>query len=448
MKHAVGWAVALLTLFSLASCIEKDNFLGSALVPSDQDITVRTATLDLPVDLRMADSLQSAVSQSITVGSIRTRTFGLYRSEAAMTFSSANDSVQWGRDPSVRRIYLSLVRDTAMVINSSQRFAPQNLQVHYLTTQLDSTHRYNNSLGAGDYNPENLMTTLVPYMGEESYTVDLDKAFGERFFRIPMETLDSAELFMRELHGFYLTCDDPEEGLEGGRLNVFDLSSSSLILNYDYTDDDGNRKSATATFLLGQEFTVNVGSSGARGLETDDPSEAIYMEGLCGIKPHIRADRLREKVLQWASANGIPYENLLIAKATVEFPFEFNGDPDQFDSWSGNLFPCRRTRGDWATDFAPLDEISDASLETGSIDRSKLTYKSNISSYLQELLHKDAGSLTDEDDLWMMPTVSTSNSYTGATYYFPDYYFYRQDFLNGTAAERHPVLKLTYSVLN
>ena len=80
MKHTgitVGLAL-LLTLFFLASCIETNRTLGSALVPTNQDISIHTATLDIPVTLRMADSLQTAVSNSMSVGAIRSGVFGLF----------------------------------------------------------------------------------------------------------------------------------------------------------------------------------------------------------------------------------------------------------------------------------------------------------------------------------------------------------------------------------
>ena len=96
---------------------------------------------------------------------------------------------------------------------------------------------------------------------------------------------------------------------------------------------------------------------------------------------------------------------------------------------------------------SPIKELSDDALENGFLDRALLTYKSNMSIYLQDLLRKDAAEVTAEDDLWMMPTVSQTSSYTGETYYYSDYFFYQQDVLNGTNAARHPVLKLTYTIL-
>ena len=97
--------------------------------------------------------------------------------------------------------------------------------------------------------------------------------------------------------------------------------------------------------------------------------------------------------------------------------------------------------------FSPLDEINDTALENGGMNRSKLTYTSNISIYLQDLLRKDRASLTADDDLWMMPTLSYYDSYTSSTYYYADYYYYTQSILNGTADVRHPVLNLTYTIL-
>lgn len=448
MKHAMGLVAALLVLFSLSSCIEKNAYLGSALVPSNQDIKLKTATFEVPVDLRMADSLQSSIANSATVGSIRTRAFGLFHSDAAMTITAGSDSISWGSNPTVRRIYLALVRDTTIAIDAAQLNIPQNLNLYYLTTELDSTHRYNCCLSDADHEPESLLEGSVPYMGEDEYTVDLKKEFGERFFRLPSSTLDSADLMAKAMCGLYLTCDDPEETLEGGRLNLFDLSSSALYLSYDYTDTDGSRKSKTVTFLVGDKQAVNICSSSSDKLVTDNPSDVIYMEGLCGIKPHINATRLREMVVRWAGVNGIPLKNLVIAKATLSFPFEYNGDTDMYDAWSENLFPCQRLATKYGyPNYSPIDEIEDSTLEDGSIDRMKLEYKSNISLYLQDLLSMEADEITAEDDLWMMPYLTISDSSSGSVYYYSDYFYYQQDYLNGTGALRRPVLHLTYTVL-
>ena len=436
---------ALLTLFFLSSCIDTDNTLGSAMVAENQDISLHSVTLDLPVTLRMADSLQTSVSNSVTIGAIRTERFGLFHSDAAVSLTASTDSIIWGKNPSVRSLTLSMAIDTTIVVDASQLYIPQNFHVYQLNLELDSTMVYNNSLKPADHKPEMLSDGGAVYTGEDTYVVNLKKEFGEQLFKIPMATLDSAELFMKACYGLYLQCDDPVEGLEGGRLTSFDLSSSFIYLTYDYDDDEGARRTKTATFQLGEKYSVNISTAGSRILEKADPAKALYMEGLCGIKPHIDARELRNTVAEWAATAGIPLESMLIAKATLTFPVEYNGDHNQYDYYSGNLFPCKRVRGTQTVNYTPLDEINNTALENGTLDRSLLQYKSNISLYLQDLIGRD--DLTADDDLWMMPTISYYNSYTSVTYYFADYYYYAQNILNGTAAKRHPVLQLTYAVL-
>jgi len=438
---------ALLALSCLVSCIKTDNTLGSALVPDNQDISIRTAVLDLPVGMKMADSLQTSISQRATVGAIRSGNFGLLHSDAAVSVTAAYDSIIWGKNPSVRRISLTLVVDSTMVVDPTQLHIPQNLYVHRLKVELDSTMIYNNSLTEADYDHDPISVGGFVYTGGDSYTVSIKEEVGNRLLQIPMETLDSAELFMKAFYGFYLRCDDPDEDLPGGRLNIFDLSSSYLNFTYDYDDDEGNRRAGTTSFLIGEYYNVNICSAGSREYEKADPADGLYMDGLCGIKPYIEAAQIKRVVEQWAAAEGIPAEKLLIAKATLSFPFEYLGDRDQFDYYPLNLFPCKRTLLGGKMRYTPLSEIEDGALETGEIDRSHLCYTSNVSLYLQKILRTDESALTASDNLWMMPTLATYNSNTGETFYYADYFYYAQGYLNGTADLRHPEIHLTYTVL-
>lgn len=448
LSRVIPGLAALLTAFCLASCITTDRTIGSSLVPDNQDISLRTATFDLPVSLKMADSLQTAISQSITVGAIRTSTFGLFHSDAALSVTPSADSIVWGGNPTVRSFTLNLITDTTLVLDATQRYIHQNFYVHQLNVELDSTMVYNNSLSAKDYNPEVISEGGFVYTGGDSYTVKLKEEIGRRLFEIPMSTLDSAELFMKAFHGFYIHCDDPVEGLEGGRLNLFDLSSSTLSLTYDYNDTDGNRKSNTVIFQLGAKYCVNVSTAGSRSLESDDPADALFMEGLCGIKPYIEALRLKDAVTAWAASQQIPVEDLIIAKATINFPFEYDGDPASLKSYAGNIFPCKRKATGERIRYTPIDEINQTDdVETGTINRSKLEYRSNVSIYLQDLIRRNRSEITAADDLWLMPTITYYNSTSGETYYYADYFYYAQSVLNGTAAARHPVVTLTYTLL-
>lgn len=450
MKHTgvfLGLA-ALLALFCLASCINTDNTLGSALVPTSQDITIKTATLDLPIEeTRATADLQSCVSNSITVGNIGTE----FYSEGLMSVTSSVDSVVWGSNPVVKRVYLSFACDTTLVMQDDQRNIPQNLYVHRLNFELDSSdvngtvERFKKPY----YDPEPVSLGGVVYTGGEAWSIDLKQEIGEQLLRIPMATRDSAELFMKQFYGFCLRGDYPDDAQvfpdQEGRLTLFDLSSSYLILSWEYTDDEGNRKASQAYFALGKNYTINLYHT----LQTSsDAREGITVQGLTGSKPYLKASAIKRLIKEWADSQQIPEQDLVIAKATVEFPFEYDGDRTQFKFSAPTLYPCRKTKtAKGYPYYAPISEINNTELENGAIDRSLLQYKSNISLYLQSLLRKADSDLTEADDLWFMPIYSFYNNTTGLTYHYADNFYYTKTRLNGTSEARHPVLRLTYSVL-
>ena len=450
MRHSgmITGLATLLALFFLASCITTDPTLGSALVSDSQDITIQTVTIDLPLsESRAAADLQSRISSGITVGNIGSD----FYSEGLMSVNPAVDSVVWGTNPVVRKIYLTFTCDSTQAMFDDQLHIPQNLYVHRLNFELDSTHINGTQarFQTAYYDPEPVSLGGSVFTGDDTWTVELKKEIGEELLRIPMETRDSAELFMKQFYGFCLRTDMPDDPRiapdNSGRINQFDLSNSFLYLSWDYTDDDGYRKTTTTYFQLGQYFALNI----YRNLRDDDASDdSLLVQGLSGSKPRIEAALLRNTIASWAQVRNLPLENLVIAKATLEFPFEYGGDMHQLDHYAASLYPCKRAIVDDAYPYyAPLDELGESSVENGNLNRSLLVYKAGISFYLQDLLKKEAGSITDEDDLWLMPTLSYYNSTTGTTYYYTDNVYYSQTRLNGTSALRHPVLKLTYTLL-
>ena len=390
---------------------------------------------------------QAIKDGSVTVGNIGTD----FYSEGLMTITASTDSIVWGKNPTVQRVYLSMVRDTALVMRDDQLYIPQNIYVHRLNFELDSTHvnATHDRFKGQYYDPEPISTGGFVYTGDDAWSVELKKEIGEELLRFPMATLDSAQLFMKQFYGICLRGDYPESSQTApdgeGRLNLFDLSSSYMIINWDYDDDAGVRKRATAYFSLGAYHVLNL----YRTLRTTSASaDQLVVQGLSGSKPYVSARALKESVEDWAAGSGISPEDIVIAKASVEFPFEYSGQSTQLDHYAASLYPCQRVVDDnGIAYYSPLAEINDTSLEGGSIDRSQLYYKSSISLYLQDLLSQEDSDIDDEDDLWFMPTYSYYNSNTGTTYYYADNYFYTQTTLNGTSALRHPVLKLTYSVL-
>ena len=117
MRHSGIATALLLTVFFLASCITTDPTLGSALVSDSQDITIQTVTLDLPLsESRAAADLQSRISNGITVGNIGSELY----SEGLMSVTPASDSVDWGKNPVVRRIYISFTCDSIQALRDDQ----------------------------------------------------------------------------------------------------------------------------------------------------------------------------------------------------------------------------------------------------------------------------------------------------------------------------------------
>lgn len=446
IKVLVGFLTA--ALFSLNSCIPVDNTLGSALVPTNQDISIHSVEFDLPVELRMCDSLQTSVSSSVTVGAIRSKDFGLFHSDGAMTITADTDSIIWGDNPIFQQMYLTLTLDGSQTLSDDQSFIPQNFRVYQMNRVLDSTDTYNNCLGPDDYNHTPVSKGTAVVLGGD-VEIQLTEEFGRKFFQYNHTVLDSAELFAKQFPGLYITCDDPEEGIEGGRLNGIDLSSSFAYLTYETRDDNGDRIIKTASFGLGDVYCVNVSRSSAGSLVTDKPEETIYMEGLCGVKPFIQAKKVRSMITDWAAKEGYDLNTILIAKATLEFPFEYDtADEKCLDNFPANLFPCQRKSVAGYRYYSPIDEINDPeTYDNGSANRSLLFYRPDVALFIQSLIRTPESSLSDSDDIWMMPTLTYQDSNTGTTSYFADYNYYTQCRLNGTGAERHPKLKITYSVL-
>ena len=448
-KVLAGLLTIAALLFSV-SCVEIDTTVGSALVPTNSNIYVNTAEFDLPVGLKAADSIQTVVTGAVMVGSITSEKYGTFRSSGSVTVTPSTDSIVWGLNPEVRRVYIELSLASVQALDSSQYYIPQTFYVHRLLHPLDSIMVYNNSIGERDYDHAQLADQTIVYTGESSITVELKPDFGKEFFKFSMEQLDSTAYFINHFNGLYFCCDDIEEGTLGGRLNTFDLSNSAIHLEYYYTDeDDGKRKIDEVTFDMGTVYSVNTMSSESGIYATKDAKDLLYVESFCGIKPHIDAVKLKKILSDWAESNLLDMDDILISKAVLEFPFDYKGDPSVFNNFPSSLFPCRRIYNAKknTTNYVPLDEVYESELEAGDINRSLLNYRSDACIYIQELIQKQEYEITREDDLWIMPIIEYSNSQTGEIYYYADYAYYTQCELFGTGCVRRPTLRITYSVL-
>lgn len=437
----------IVSIVSLSSCITTDKTLASIYIPTNQDIHIQSSEIDLPVGLKVADSLQTAVSTAIMMGAINSPEFGMVRIGSAASITPADDSVDFGKNPEFLGLTLQIGTYSTQTLSTEQDFISQNVYAYPLKIELDSTHIYNNSIKESDYDHTPISKYNTLFMGNDSLNVNFTKEFGEKFLTATREELDSTELFMKRFYGIYFETDVPEEGLIGGRLNQFDLSTASLVLSFTSTNYEGKRRDTSIALSLGAYYFVNSVKVSTQHLETNDASDVIYAEGISGLKPHIDAKQLRKSIEVWATNKGIDLSQLLIAKAIIELPYEYSGNYHDLDYYPSALFPCQKSVDTTQTYYSPISEIYDTNFSNGTINRSLSCYQSDIGMYLQKLIAKDASQIDASDDLWMMSIISYTSETTSETYYLSDYSSYFVGILNGTKAARHPKLKISYTLL-
>jgi len=439
---------AAIALSAFTSCITTDKTLGSKYVPDNQDMDILTDEIDLPVELRMADSLQSSISGTIILGSINTDTFGTIKLTAATSITAATDSIYWGGDPILKSITLECPVTGHQYLEEDQIFITQNLRAYQLKEKLDSTKIYSNSITRKDCQDKCITKGNAIYMGGDTLYMHLTEEFGQQFFNYDIKTLDSADLFMDSIKGIYFEMDDLEEGVNGGRLNFIDLSASYIDIHFSSIGYEGERRDTVVSFLIGNYTAVTGITSGSAKHVTSNPEEKIYIEGFNGIKPFISAVNLKRSIGKWASSKGLDLTKVIVVKAALEFPFDYSGNYKDYSPFPTNLFPCQRveaTTGDIV--YSPIDEIYDDNMSDGSINKSLDYYKPDAGNFIQDLIRTDESKLTYKDDIWMMQTYAYTNSTSSTTYYYTDYNNYYIGIINGTKCDRRPKLHLTYAIL-
>lgn len=468
VRHYIAATIIAALGLLAGGCVYTDYSLGGQYVPDEEDILIRTVDIDIPVGLKLADSLQTSSSYSAVVGSMYTEEFGGVHISTALTITPLYDSIRWGVNPVFKSMYVSLAPSSTFTMQDDQKHIPQNFYVYQLNRQLDSTDMYCNSIRPGDYGSQQVNSGTCLFMGDTT-VLRFTEAFGSQLFEIDTTALDSTALFLEKFHGIYIACDRQDEGCVGGRINHFDLSGSYATMQFTSTNDAGIRRDTTVYFSLGASKSVLSIEAGRKDDECDDATDVLLYQGYNGVKPYINGTRLRQALDLWLQRDGLNHENVLITHATMEFPFEYTGDPDQLSYYPTSLYPHLRASGSGYTVYTPISEIYNSSYDNGSINRSLSLYRPDVALYLQNLIRKKVDEVPADYDIYMMSTISyttttssASSSYysyyyyyyygydpteTSTTYYYADTKNYAQGRLNGTRALRHPKLHITYTVL-
>lgn len=444
-----------ITAFAVFSCITVDKSLGEQYVPDDQKLKVMVAEFRLPVSLKMEDSLQgvSGSDSYSTFGAIRTKEFGLATFGVAANICQPFTTFRFGKDPVIKSIYFSAAVANKYMIDDAQEGIPQNVFIYRTTKKIDTTSTYNNSITNKDYDPVPLNVSSVTYFGGDSVKVYLNNALGTELLSATEEELDSIALFTDRFRGLYIQCTPPEGNLTGGRLNNMSYSSAVITIKYNFqpTWEEGlARKDTTVLFSYGDGFCVNISSYNSAHLQSAEPlTEEIPIEGIGGIKPYVSARALKDLLNDWAAKEKYDTKNILVAKATLTFPFEIPQDLDM-TKYPPSLYPAYRSADTLKPRFYyPFTDINATGNSLGTINRSLCEYAMDVPSTIQKLINfqETKENSLSEFNFWLSPIrVVTDNTY-GTTSYFVDTFNYYNGKVNGPKATRYPKLTLVYTVL-
>ena len=461
LRSLILTACSCLLVFS---CITVDKTIGSDYAPDDYKLKMQSVSLPLPVTVKQLDSMQGITSTYYTIGSIRTNEFGTARFGTAGNIAPTSTTIDLGENPQIISVYLQLtlaaaseggtLDRTSIILDPSQDGITQNINVHRLNRTIDSTTLYVNSLKESDYKPSVLNINGGTYFGGDTLKVYLDNSFGSEILTASSAELDSLDLFAEKFPGLYITCDDPVGAAEGGRLNLFDATSAYIFVKYNFKptyDTSLPRKDTTIALSFGYGYALNTSHYDSEEKQTNELLETIPVEAMGGIAPYVDYKSLKSLISGWAAENNYDESRILIAKASVVFPFEL---PENLDivpyQYPAYLFPTNRKFLNDTTNikyYYLIDDYNSTDNTLGIMNRSLMHYSSDISSFIQKMVNKKMSELDDTYSFWMYPLITEVDSYYGTTSYYINNYSYFKATLNGPKAERHPELRLVYTVM-
>lgn len=441
-------SVTALALFSLliVSCIDVNKSTGGEFVPDDQLLNVSIKEFDLPVQQKSSDSIQTIFSGTAVVGTYKDADLGITTAAAAVRFIPQKRKNSFGNNPIPKSLKLSIAVDNKIVLNQSDATVPQNVYVYVLRKDLDSALMYNNSITSADFDPVPLAGNV--FFGGDSINMDLPLSYATDLLSATKEERDSIPFFQRRFKGFYIATEPLPGTLTGGRFNIITPSDIYMSLTYNHVDDTvTNSDSLLIYYAAETEPNINIFKHSSKGLESTNPANKLFVEGLAGVKPFIDFAVIKNTVNTWALSLNTDLSKVIIARAELIFPYEFPTDFTLIGQYPAQMYLAKREtgalyKGPYYELLSELPKVDDKGLN----NRSKFYFNMNITSYFQNVLK---GKFTKKSDLetYVVPVASSTNSYTGELAYFFDNAAYYKGVFNGTAATRKPKLRITYVIL-
>lgn len=430
---------------SALSCVEINKELGKEYIPVRHQYDVYTDTIYLH-DIRQEkpDKLSGYSSSRITIGAVRDESGFTTRSSAFPLIPTGAD-MDFGENPVCTQFHFTAVRDTLSWPEENQAHIIQNINVYKLTEPIGEDDGYmvsQDKLKIGER-----VAPVVTYFGQDSLSFNFNTGFGQEYIDVlsammkdpKKEGLDSVSNYVKKLPGIYITADTPST--EGGRINMFELAlgiekdSYYVYGNYaelKFRSKYGNRENVDTSFLFffgaqdmqvyedaeseyvtparTAQYALNLSHSENNMIAAGQTaSDRIYVEGGDGVKPVISSKEIKESLTELFSEEGINPADVIIHKASVVLPYDFNTeDYDKMYLYPARLSPtCRITleNDESEEEQVTYAGLTDASVETenqGDINRSLNCYAPDISHHVQEILRRTEDSNYSDYDIWLL----------------------------------------------
>ncbi len=446
--HFRSVAALLVSSAITISCINIDKTVGDILIPTDHELTVSTASVEIPIQMKMIDSLQSIFPDYLIIGAYNDSDFGQTTCNTAFQVIPYVTENDFGDNPQPIYLRMEIGVDKTLCLKQGEESIPQNIYLYALNKDIDSTTLYNNSFSRSDYGTKPLNIGTAVYTGGDSINIEVDLDYARQLLSASKDERDSVSIFVQRFKGFFISTDPVPNGINGGRFNMIEPSSVYLNMKYHHVSaaDDIDQDSTVLYYISTSScFYTNIFSHDSKALETTAPKEKVLMEGMGGVKPFINFKDVRTEFLSWAQEKNIDLKKVLIAKAELVLPYEFPNDYTVMEQFPSSIYLAYRY---YAEDYKsklyyPIDDIY--SVGAGTLNRSLFYYSLDISTFLQHVLNN---TLEDEEwYTWITPITQVSNSYTGSVTYYVDNQIYSKATINGASSTRRPKINITYSVL-
>lgn len=458
-------AAALAALFLATSCIDVNKSLGSEDIPDDYVMRLSTETIALPLQTKIADSLQALSQSNGYIGSVRTPEFGLADFSFGTNFCPYLTKDDYGKDQIIKKVYIVFSGMSTTVADETQAGIMQKFRVYRMTRAIDDKHLYNNELKDEDYIRTSIDSGGVFYTGTDSLTIRLRNSFGKELLKATKLERDSSSRFVERYKGLLFTCDAPAAGTFGGRVTEVPAGSAMLylVMNFQPTWKEGlARKDTTITYILSPEYTQSFSTYESKSLESAEEQEYLPIEGIGGLKPYIDPLELKDRLDAWVASKGLDPKKIIVGKASFYLPFD---NPEPLNKLSAyypaNLFPTHRVisagsdKDDVETRYYyPIQDIYSSNNNTGTLNRSLGCYYGDFSSYIQNLIGKEKAEIAADQSykVWFMLSNATVNqsyySQQTSQSYSTNVATYCVGRINGPLHERAPYMTITYTVLN